>query len=413
MEVLFDKTTKNLVPLLKRPVENKHIPNIVNMVSTTSILPPGYRLPLRELNVAMGPCSQYAPVQFAANILKFTTRTADSTLLVFASGKLVLVSAISEYHTIYINQLFRTVIEQIKCAMVVNQNVVKFGDLTGRTIFENNKTHNVVGQGDLGMKIDLNALRDANPASVKWLPDSFPAAKCSMWLTDDNKCHCQGASGALLDESDKNVLENLPNLRDILLKKKCHCTIKCLCFDTGKIVLIGGERVRDVNIVFHRLQQLIPQFRNTNQYTIPQEERFEHRIGTMLVRRNEPAAGGEFSTTNTTNTNKKQTSSSSSKLEKTTLSPVEEIGMVLYLMDKFKPKYFHKARKTIGNDTVRGGVLNPPIVQFAIDGRVKELKMLILLDPDVLDTEDAQEAIRLVEKAKGKDYVEVLKILRK
>ena len=391
MEALFDQKTKNLVPLLKRPVENKHIPNIVNMVSTTSILPPGYRLPLRELNVAMGPCSQYAPVQFAANILKFTTSTTDSTLLVFASGKLVLVSAISEYHTLYINQLFRTVIEQIQCCMVVNQNLIKFGDLTGRTIFENNKTHNVVGQGDLGMKIDLNALRDANPASVKWLPDSFPAAKCSMWLTDDNKCHCtnsvEAGSFVVDEEVDKTVLEKLPNLRDILMKKKCHCTIKCLCFDTGKIVLIGGERVRDVNTVFHRMQQLIPQFRNTNQYSIPQEERFEHRIGTMLVRRNEPAPIGGAGSETTTTTKKK----TSSKLEKTTLSPVEEIGMVLYLMDKFKPKYFFKARKTTGGGE-RSGVLNPPIIQFALDGRVKELKMLTLLDSEVLNTEEIGRA---------------------
>jgi TATA-box binding protein (TBP) (component of TFIID and TFIIIB) len=380
-----DHVIKNMTPLLKRPLLNKSIPNIVNMVSTTSILPPGYRLPLRELNVAMGPCSQYAPVQFAANILSITTSTTDSTVLVFGSGKLVLVSAISENHTQYINQFFRHIIEQIKCVMLNESNKPTFTNLVGRTVFENNVTHNVVGHGDLGMRIDLNALRDSNPGSVKWLPDSFPAAKCSIWITDDNMCHCQGGGGLPDDE-----LESLPVLKKIV-KRKCHCTIKCLCFDTGKIVMIGGEHVKDVNFVFYRMQQLVPKFRTANQKIIPQEDRFEHRLGTMLAKRYGPE--GDL-----------VAAPKHRSLEPSGYTQTEEIALVLYNLHKFRPKHFNKVRKI---DHVY-----PPLIQFAIDGRVNELKTLLSMDPDLIDSEDAKEAIRLLTVTKSSENAEILKVLQ-
>lgn len=399
-EDLANKKIKSLVPLLKRPVENiKSIPNIVNMVSTTSILPPGYRLPLKELSAAMGPCSQYAPVQFAANILKFTTSTTDSTILVFASGKLVLVSAVSENHTRYMNQFFRVIIEQIKCVMLKNEKLW-FGTLMGRTVFENNVTHNVVGHGDLGMKINLNALRDANPGSVKYLHDSFPAAKCSVWLTEDCKCHCSEGTGGsqppmAADEIPAEELEKMPNLKRAL-KKKCHCTIKCLCFDTGKIVMIGGEKVRDVNAVFYKMQQMIPQFQTTKQFVLPKEEQFEHKIGAMLVQRDY-----DTSAISAIAQQKKKTNS--------TMSPHEEIALVIYQLDKFRPKYFNKVRKIDSNNTVVS-----PLIQFALDGRVNELKMLLLMDPDLVHSEEAREAIRLVKSSgsvAGRNQ-EIIKLLQ-
>ncbi len=380
---LVDQKIKTLVPLLKRPVDNKSIPNIVNMVSTTSILPPGFKLPLRELSAAMGPCSQYAPVQFAANILKVTTSTTDSTILVFASGKLVLVSAVSENHTRYMNQFFRCIVEQIECVMM-KDGKPWFGTLMGRTVFENNVTHNVVGHGDLGMEIDLKALRDANPGSVKYLHDSFPAAKCSVWLTDDFKCHCGGAGVEDLSVHADD-LEKLPNLKRVL-KKKCHCTIKCLCFDTGKIVMIGGERVRDVNAVFYKMQQLIPKFRHT--HVLLKEDTFEHKIGAMLVAKDQEKRA---------------------QTKRSTLSPSEEIASVIYMLDKFRPKFFNKVRKV---DTIPSKIPVTPLIQFAVDGRINELRILTLMDPDLLNSEEAKEAIRLVESSNFSLKNDVLRILR-
>jgi TATA-box binding protein (TBP) (component of TFIID and TFIIIB) len=133
-------------------------------------------------------------------------------------------------------------------------------NFSGRTVFENLKAHNMVGHGDLGVKVDLRALRNANPDSVKWIPDSFPAAKCCVWLTDDNMCHCnqfkQTTAAAAASLEDPDVLKIVPKL----LRKRCACTIKCLVFPTGRVVMTGGRNMSDINSVFYRMKALAPHF---------------------------------------------------------------------------------------------------------------------------------------------------------
>ena len=116
-------------------------------------------------------------------------------------------------------------------------------------MFERHTVYNVVGHGNVGTKLDLAALCKANP-DIIWIYDSFPAAKCKVWLTADCRCHCPlkkvTAADEVLDEAEAKALK-------LLHKKKCPCTAKALIFETGKVVIIGAQSPDDVYAVFERL----------------------------------------------------------------------------------------------------------------------------------------------------------------
>ncbi len=218
-------------------------PVIVNMVSTTWLLEQnkGYTLPLRAIAMALGDCSQYAPQQFAANIIHLTTNISGSTVLVFASGKLVITATLSDMHIRLTSQLFRLMFENIECVLQLpEEKMPVIGNLKGRTVLQRNITHNIVGHAALGFHVDLASLRDANQAIIEWAPKDFPAAKARIWLTADKACHC---GYIVMDET--------------LIKKKCLCAIKCLIYDGGAVVLTGGRLVRDVNSVFYQMKDFL------------------------------------------------------------------------------------------------------------------------------------------------------------
>lgn len=294
-EIELRNQSAKCVALKKRPFPHKDAPMIVNMVSTVSILPKGYKLPLQSIATMLGACSQFEPAQFAANIIKLTTSTSDVTVLIFSSGKLVLTATVTEMQTHYMAHIFRLLIEKVECCLLNEQGQVEIGTLAGRTVFNSVFIHNMVGHGDLGVQIDLKALRNANPDSVKWLPDGFPAAKCCVWLTDDNQCHCY------VRDEDEDVNAIVPKL----LRKRCACTIKCLCFPTGRIVMTGGRSVQDINNVFYRMKVLAPHF--------------ERDIQKILVKKN----------TNNKNQGEKV---------KTVLSEEDSIALILDSLHQFKPK---------------------------------------------------------------------------
>lgn len=325
----------HVINVRKRPFEKwKDAPILVNTVSTVSILPPGYRLPLQSIANALGPCCQFEPAQFAAAIIKDITSTSDATALVFSSGKIVLTATTTHLHTMYMAHVFRLNIEHVECVM--QDEITNFD---GLTTFENLKPHNMVGHGDLGVKVDLRALRSANPDSVKWIPDGFPAAKCCVWLTEDNMCHCSPSpppvlpppSGGGKDTTPKIYIkkegEVLPpppaaggegqgedelilHIVPKLFRKRCACTIKCLVFPTGRVVLTGGRSMKDINSVFYRMKALAPHFEAGTTIDI-------------LVPRDVP-----------TSTKKKK--------EATTLSHDESIALLLHSIYDFKPKRIKK-----------------------------------------------------------------------
>jgi len=259
---LLGEKIDNCVPIMSnaRKRSKLDLPCIVNMVSTVSILPAGYRLPLEALSMRLGPCSQYSPMQFAANIIRVTNSTADTTTLIFGTGKLVVVSGRTEMHTCYMSHYMRLLVEEVlvNCAP------------SGGTIYKDHITHNIVGSGELGCTINLQAFRDANASSVKYLSDSFPAAKASVWITEDQECHC----GHFCVQEDLETLIHsalaATSGKGKRGKSKCACTVKCLIFKTGRIVLIGAHNIEDIRRVFLRMKATVHDF---------------HKLGSMLQKR--------------------------------------------------------------------------------------------------------------------------------
>lgn len=356
----LNQIIRDTIPLKKRPFRNKTTPIIVNMVSTVCILPQNhdgtgitYRLPLEALSIMFGPGSQYAPVQFAANILKLTTSVADSTVLIFGSGKFVQVSAETEYHTLKNNQYFRLLLEQVPCLMRdSNTGDVYFGSLKGKTIFDRNIIHNIVGHGDLHVKLDLKALRDANPDAV-WIPDSFNAAKCNVWLTEDCECHCGNVNTNTDDFNDPDLAQVMKKV----CKKKCSCQIKALLFKSGKAVFIGGTEVSKINAVYYRLLNFVTPYVLGNGGGDDNEKKpLYEKMGTMMVK-------------GTVSKRKKQKEMGQS----------EAIALVLTGARDFKTK---KQKSTLSKSTA------PPFIKLCDAGRLSEVKTTLLFDADQLNVKD-------------------------
>jgi len=268
---LSDLITSTTVPVKFQKSDQPNRPHIVNVVSTVCILPQSatetlYSLPLEEINMKLG-CTQFAPRVFAAGIIKFTDVITDITILVFRSGKMVIVSCKTIDHARLWAQFIRILIEQVAGLK-----------LTGRTVFSNFRIHNIVGHSHLGCKIDLQAMCDAAPACCKWDPSMFPGLKCKIWLTHDYKCGCdrRGGSGSARPTSTLTKF--------IGKESKCVCVVKVLVFDEGGIVITGSKTIDNVNSVFYRINQLAPQFETgKNDAVIPREDRFYHRLSRMMV----------------------------------------------------------------------------------------------------------------------------------
>jgi TATA-box binding protein (TBP) (component of TFIID and TFIIIB) len=273
MKRAWDSLLTNLVeraaPLPRQPREESNLPRIVNVISTAILLPQSsttssHRLPLAAIAYRLGPCAQYAPEIFPALIIKLRDSTTTPTALVFASGKIVVVSTLTTNHTRYISQLVRSTIEQVRPPLSDES-------LVGRTSFSHCAIHNIVGHSDLGCRIDLQSMVDAAPLCCKWIPDSFPGLKCKIWLTSEHACLCNSSVKREVEEEVVKVIGKQP---------KCVCAVKVLVFDTGRIVITGARSVRDVNSVFFRIHALAPRYESGS---VLRDQRFYQRFGTLLV----------------------------------------------------------------------------------------------------------------------------------
>lgn len=355
-----------VVPIKRRyvPPEERDLPDIVNVVSTVILLPQRtdlpphqrYKLPLGAITARLG-CSQYAPVLFAANILKLIDSQAAVTALIFATGKVVLVAALSMGHTRYICQLVRVIIEQVQCALYdAETQRIHIGTLSGRTIFQDCSLHNIVGNANLNCRIDLQAMCDAAPTACKWDPDNFPGLKCRIWLTDTHTCHCKGKRQAHAE------------LQAAVGKtSKCVCVLKVLVFDTGQLVITGGHSVEDVNSVYFRIKALAPRYEHTDN-VIPRESRFYQRLSSMLV-----------------NTARRQKSTQRTQVrEQGHMKEGEAIAMLMAEVGGSGTS--GSAATSIKKERIQGTTM---LMQLAEEGRVEEVIGLLLYDPDQRDMVDA------------------------
>lgn len=259
----FEKHIQQIVPLADQLNTRDDLPKMVNVVATVEMFPAGskYRFPLEAIAAQIGANVQYGPLKFAADILRLRDRTSDSTALVFRSGKLVIVHCLSWDHSRFCCHLYRLLLERVQCVMrdPDNGNRLVLTTLEGRTQFNNWKVHNTVGFGQLGCRVDLNALRKAAPHVCQYKPDIFPGLKLRVWIKPPEECTC----GTL----------------------KCPCKVKMLIFDNGNVIIVGARSIKHINEVFYRFKALVPRFED---YTaeLPRHMRFESRMARVLATQN-------------------------------------------------------------------------------------------------------------------------------
>lgn len=414
LSVALSKTPE----LWKIPCSNTVAPEIVNVVTTTHLLPqvkdpktkkPFYKLPLESFSRALRSCSQFAPRQFAANILRLKDSTSDTTSLVFRSGKIVTVGGLSKRHTCYTSQLFRIILEQVNTLIrdpVTNE--IYCGNLVGRTTFNESRIQNVVGSGNLGIRmVDLPKLRDAAPHCCKYEPGLFPGLKFKVWTTDTQRCECAMAIN-LEDEDDEDEVNQVAGP-----KTKCACVVKCLIFDTAELVVTGARSVAVVYSVFYRIKRLAVDFEDKEGGLIPKEMRFRHRLARMMIREDPK---NEFLAPFPIKQEGNKRPRGSPVLERT-MDEDEAVAVVLVQLRTTEgtPRAAKRARKR----SAQMDVSVTPMMKMADNGRVNNVRMLLAMDPEQAaktDSDGNTALDRLLQHNRSDrtpQHEEIIKILTK
>lgn len=248
----FETLHSTIVPILDRiPAEQERLyPKIPNIVTTVSLLPPGYRLPLHEIARRL-PNAQFAPNLFAAVRITLRDNLSQTTALLFSPGSMVVVGSRTEQHALYWSRIVAVMISSTRFPVYnKTNNVIEMHLLADYMRFENFKTHNYVGYGDLGLTLDLSMIYQMYSCCTDRFEGLFPGLTCRVWLTKDYTCHCTSKA------NHKN-------------RKSCKCILSVLLFETGKVVLPGCKSVAIMNSVFYRVRKAIDAFINVAKPTLP------------------------------------------------------------------------------------------------------------------------------------------------
>jgi TATA-box binding protein (TBP) (component of TFIID and TFIIIB) len=413
---LYKQALDSVVPIRrqKRKRGQATAAKIVNVVATFALLPQTednkYKLPLDAISMRLG-CSQYAPSIFAANIIKLRDCIATVTILLFDSGRGVIVSAQSLNHARYIGQLLRSILEQISCPTLEEveeggmlkrvklhqmiQNQTQKGSLKGKTVFDNLTVHNIVANSDLGFRINLQAMCDAAPECCKWKPDLFPGLKCKIWLTEERQCMCNvgGGGGKSNMISSSSSSKEDDQIQVIIGKQnKCICAVKVLIFDTGMIVITGGRTLLAVNSVLQQIRSLTPTFESNGQ-PIPKEDRFYARLSTMMV----PTTSTATSITNAV------------RVKQVQLKDAESMAIVLDTIDSMTmPVKVSTKPPTVASLSTRN---LPPLTRMCVAGRLSDVRDM--LEMDTSGVNDALEHMQtLGPHDRHEKYVDILALLQ-
>ena len=364
------RAERETVSLLKkkRP-EEAELPIIVNFVATTPVLPQDSELvctlPLMNICTKWG-CCQYAPNLFVALISKIRDSTAVSTVLLFVSGVMVVVSGQSINHARDVSQYCRLNLENTKCMMKrknaeTGEMQVYEGTLKARTTFKECFIHNIVGHGNVGMRIDLQALVNAAPECWKWFPDLFPGAKGKIWLTHSNQCECEASDVNRLHAHHSTEEQKLLGKRS-----KCKCAVKVLIFDTGQVVITGGRSIQDINSVLARIRNLAPHFESAQQEDVPKDERFYQRLSCMMVSGTQDNA----------------------RRAKTVQQPqIKTMDVVAAVVAGISLDVAAAAPTPVSLDEDTSVT---PLMRVAEAGRVDEVRMLLMMEPECRHQTDAR-----------------------
>lgn len=227
----FKKLLDDTIPLLTNSEYDLHVNNIV---STAKLLGEKESLCLESLVMYLGGMIKYAPKKFAAAILRIKDSISTTTCLVFKSGKLVIVGALSEHHSIYVTQNYRQIIENVHS--VYNSGLgLGVYNLIGRTELNSCRITNIVAHAKLKYRPDLKVLSEMAADLTAYNPDLFPGLKLLVWLKPKANCKCV--------KKKKN--------------KSCGCNCRALIFDTGNMVITGCKNLKDVNMSKYLIESLL------------------------------------------------------------------------------------------------------------------------------------------------------------
>jgi TATA-box binding protein (TBP) (component of TFIID and TFIIIB) len=221
-----------VVPLKKVSNDNFHIVNVVGIVH---LLNQGEGICIESLSLYFGGMVKYAPKCFAAAVLRIKDIISTTTCLVFRSGKLVCVGALTKYHLLLACQTYRQLLEKV---IGIYRDKVTYKlrniNLEGRTQFTNWGIQNIVAHDNLNCKPNLKYIAKIIPEVANWNPELFPGLKLLVWIKKKASCCC-------------------------LKKKKnnsCQCNLRVLLFDTGKYVTTGSTDIESIAMGTHIIKTL-------------------------------------------------------------------------------------------------------------------------------------------------------------
>ena len=229
---------------------------ITNVQSSVIIMGENMVLPLKSLINCLSGMAKYEPKKFAAIIIRAYFGVHVTTCMLFESGKLVVIGALSVEHSRYASQMYRILISNIVAKYYDKEHKTHIrSNLINRTLFNNFGIHNIVAKTYLGYRLKLKRFKDAKQRNARFEPESFPGCPFLVWVEPKSMCTC---------ETKKESNES------------CICNVNTSLFDSGNVILTGSKTIENTNRAKHKLMSFTKEFID-NDKILPKNERYEAR----------------------------------------------------------------------------------------------------------------------------------------
>jgi TATA-box binding protein (TBP) (component of TFIID and TFIIIB) len=235
--------------------EDTQCPSVANVVSTVRLLNKSingdFRLPLATIASKL-PIVQYTPRAFSSVIARFKDGKDSFTMLLFSSGKCVIVKCQSPAHSLYTSQRMRLLLSDIDILIKDPQTQEIRTEKLGKYIgFYDWRVQNIVLSADLGFQVKLEELASFAPEKIKYNPDGFPGAQCEVQVRQ--KCTCSDTY-------------------------KCGCKATVVIFDSGSVIIAGVKSVQEGTVVYRRFARVVGEFEEEDNFQLSKEDRNRSRI---------------------------------------------------------------------------------------------------------------------------------------
>jgi TATA-box binding protein (TBP) (component of TFIID and TFIIIB) len=236
--------------------ESEFASRITNIQSTTCILDVGYKLPLKIIAMSLIHMLKHWSPKFAAIIIRAKFGIHPTTCTVFETGKLTVVGALTEQHSLYAAQMYRMTLENIMACYydrITNTNIIT--NLVNRTKFDNFRIGNVVATCKLPYRVNLKSFRDQKQRDAHYNPEAFPGCPYLVWISPRDQCKC-------------NVTKKG--------KESCDCNVQSSIFDSGAFNLTGSKTIEDINRAKHMILKFTEKYKDESTQ-LPKNKRYEAR----------------------------------------------------------------------------------------------------------------------------------------